>query len=81
MTGSETAPYQPQAVDMMTIDNLPNELPRDASKAFGQQFMEHILPELLKPESKVIERATVAKDGQLGTHFQYLHGYVSGVNH
>lgn len=79
-TGSETAPYQPHAVDMMTIDNLPNELPRDASKAFGQQFMDHILPELLKPDSKVIERATVAAGGKLGPHFQYLKGYVEGVS-
>ena len=79
-TGQETAPYQPHTVDMMTIDNLPNELPRDASKAFGQQFMEHILPELLKPESKVITRATVAANGQLGPHFQYLRGYVEGTN-
>lgn len=77
-TQTETAPYQPHTVDMMTIDNLPNELPRDASKAFGKQFIEHILPELLQAESQVIERATVAVDGQLGPHFQYLKGYVEG---
>ncbi|MEQ8704271.1 MAG: NAD(P)-dependent oxidoreductase [Phaeodactylibacter sp.] len=77
--GAESEPYQPDTVDMMTIDNLPNELPRDASKAFGQQFVEHILPELLKPHSKVIERATVAANGQLGPHFKYLKGYVEGV--
>lgn len=77
-TQVETAPYQPHTVDMMTIDNLPSELPRDASKAFGKQFIEHILPELLQAESKVIERATVAVDGQLGPHFQYLKGYVEG---
>lgn len=78
-TGLETLAYQSEAIDMMTIDNLPNELPRDASKAFGQQFMEHILSELLKPESKVIERATVAVGGKLGPHFQYLRDYVSVV--
>ena len=61
---------------MMTVDNLPNELPRDASKAFGKQFIESILPELLKESSKIIERATVAVDGKLGPHFQYLRGYV-----
>jgi alanine dehydrogenase len=75
VTGAETAPYQAHAIDMMTVDNLPNELPRDASKAFGKQFIEHILPELLKDSSKVIERATVAVDGKLGPHFQYLSAY------
>lgn len=78
-TGEETEPYQPHSVDMMTIDNLPNELPRDASKAFGQQFIEFILPELLKPNSKIIERATVAADSKLGLHFQYLKEYVEGA--
>ncbi len=80
VTEAETAPYQPHAVDMMAVDNLPNELPRDASKAFGQQFMHFILPELLKPSSKIIERATIATQGRLGPHFQYLRGYVEGVN-
>jgi len=74
-TGAETAPYQPHVIDMMTVDNLPNELPRDASKAFGEQFIAYILPELLKSNSKIIERATVAKGGQLGPHFQYLSRY------
>ncbi len=75
VTGGETAAHQPQAIDMMTVDNLPNELPRDASKAFGKQFIEHILPELLKEHSPVIERATIAENGQLGPHFQYLKAY------
>jgi saccharopine dehydrogenase (NAD+, L-lysine-forming) len=74
-TQKEIAPYQPQGIDMMTIDNLPNELPRDASKAFGEQFINYILPELLKEDSEVIERATVAANRQLGKHFQYLAAY------
>ncbi len=59
----------------MAIDNLPSEMPRDASRAFGDMFISHILPELLLPGSKVVERATVAVDGQLGPHFQYLQEY------
>ncbi len=78
-TETETAPFQKSSIDMMTIDNLPNELPRDASLAFGEQFIQHILPELVKEEnSSVIERATVAIDGHLGTHFKYLTDYVNG---
>lgn len=75
---AETEALQSNVVDMMTIDNLPNELPRDASQSFGNQFVEHILPELLKEESDVLERATVTTNGQLGKHFQYLESYVKG---
>ena len=76
---SEVSPFQPGVVDMMTIDNLPNELPRDASTAFGDQFITSILPELLqKDQSEVINRATVAKNGQLGDYFTYLKNYASG---
>lgn len=74
-TGREVPPHQTGVIDMMTIDNLPNELPRDASEAFGEQFMRHILPELLLPESAMLTRATVAQAGQLGPHFQYLSDY------
>lgn len=75
-TGFEIPPFQPGGIDVMAIDNLPSEMPRDASRAFGEQFMYHVLPELLRSNSKVIERATVAADGELGAHFQYLRGYV-----
>ena len=74
-TGSEIQPYCSQGIDMMTIDNLPNELPRDASTSFGEQFVKYILPELLKEKSELMERATIAKSGVLGKHFQYLADY------
>ncbi len=71
-TGQKAAPHQKGIIDMMTIDNLPNELPRDASKAFGEMFTEHVLPELMKPESKLIERAMMTQNGKLGPHYKYL---------
>ncbi len=79
-TERETAPFRENAIDMMTIDNLPNELPRDASEAFGQQFIEHILEELFKEKSRILERATVAENGALGKHFDYLKQYVEKTN-
>lgn len=77
-TNSEVPPYQPEYFDVMAVDNLPSELPRDASQAFGQQFMEHVFPELLKPHSPMLERATIALDGHLGPYFTYLQDYVEG---
>jgi saccharopine dehydrogenase (NAD+, L-lysine forming) len=77
VTNREIQPFQSHGIDIMAIDNLPSELPRDASTAFGKQFVEHILPELFKEKSEMIEKATIAKDGQLTKHFQYLEDYVA----
>ncbi|HFA48426.1 MAG TPA: alanine dehydrogenase [Bacteroidetes bacterium] len=79
-TGEEIAAFSENGIDVMSIDNLPNELPRDASTSFGQQFTEHILPELLKEKSELLERATLAADGKLGKHFTYLEDYVGMAN-
>ncbi|MCH2044106.1 MAG: NAD(P)-dependent oxidoreductase [Saprospiraceae bacterium] len=76
---SATDAYQAHTVDMMTIDNLPNELPKDASESFGEQFIESVLEELLgTKDTGMIERATIADKGQLGKHFDYLHNYAFG---
>jgi saccharopine dehydrogenase (NAD+, L-lysine forming) len=79
-THQEVAPFAQNAVTMMTIDNLPNELPRDASSFFGEQFINHILPEILLEEySDVLLRGTVAMDGKLRPEFAYLQDYVDGI--
>ena len=76
MSGDKAEPFADQVIDMMTVDNLPNELPRDASLSFGQQFLDTIAGELMNPQgSAILERATVAHDGQLGKHFSYLAEY------
>lgn len=75
---SETDAFQENVVDMMTIDNLPNELPRDASEAFGDMFIEHVLPELQKPQSEMLTKATIATNKDLGMHFEYLRDYLEG---
>ena len=76
----EVAPHGNGVIDMMTIDNLPNELPRDASQSFGDMFIEHVLPELTKDMSELLDRATIAKSGKLTSYFEYLKGYVEGSN-
>ncbi len=76
-TGQECAPYNPDAVDVMAIDNLPSELPRDASDFFGKQLMDNVLPELLHDEdSVVIARAAIAENGHLTDYYAYLSDYV-----
>ncbi|HET7117744.1 MAG TPA: NAD(P)-dependent oxidoreductase, partial [Hanamia sp.] len=46
ITGARTKPYLRDSVDIMAVGNLPNELPRDASKYFGEQLMKFILDDL-----------------------------------
>lgn len=75
---TEVASFRSDAIDMMTVDNLPNELPRDASEAFGEMFMEYIIPELLKEESEMLTKATIATNKNLGPHFEYLSDYLEG---
>lgn len=66
-------------VTVMAIDNLPCELPRNASEEFGRDLIDRILKPLLVADTEhVIERATIARNGQLTTHFEYLSDYVTG---
>lgn len=77
-TGQETPPYLPGSVDVMSIDNLPSELPRDASAFFGRQLLEKILPELLHGRaSDAIRRGMIAENGNLTPEFRYLIDYVA----
>ncbi|AXY74017.1 alanine dehydrogenase [Paraflavitalea soli] len=76
VTLQKTAPYLPGSIDVMAVGNLPNELPRDASRYFGEQLIKYILEDLLRNQgSQVIQRATMLDKGKLTTHFDYLHDY------
>ena len=72
------APFQSASIDVMAVDNLPNELPRDASESFGHQFITEVLPELMKEKSDFIDRASIAKNGDLTEPYEYLRDYVEG---
>lgn len=75
----KTPPCQQGSVDVMAVGNLPNELPRDASKYFGEQLLKYVLQDLVKGGSDVIERATIVKSGKLTPRFAYLHDYAQGL--
>lgn len=66
-------------ITMMAIDNLPCELPRDASESFGNELLNNVLPELLgNDENQIIKKATIAENGQLNEDYAYLKAYVDG---
>ena len=77
LSGMKTAPYLETSVDIMAVGNLPNELPRDASRYFGEQMIKYVLDDIRKGGSAAIERATILKDGQLTASFQYLADYAA----
>lgn len=74
-------PYLSDTLDMMCVGNLPNELPRDASRYFGEQIVKYVLDDLVKEtasqDDAIIERATIVKGGKLTTPFEYLKDYAS----
>ncbi len=74
-TLQKTAPYQQGSVDLMAVGNLPNELPRDASRYFGEQLIKFVLEDLVKGGSAIIERATMVKKGKLTEEYAYLREY------
>ncbi|MBL0341898.1 MAG: alanine dehydrogenase [Bacteroidetes bacterium] len=73
-------PFNPGTITVMAIDNLPCELPRDASEGFGKHLVERVMPEILNgDENGLIERATICKNGKLMPRFEYLKDYASVV--
>ena len=74
----EPAYSRPTNLTVMAVDNLPCELPRNASRDFGRQLIDKVLPHLLGPDAEgVIARATIARGGQLTERYQYLADYVA----
>jgi alanine dehydrogenase len=75
----KTAPYLPGSIDVMAVGNLPNELPRDASRYFGEQLIKYVLEDLVKNNrSAVIERASMVKEGAITPRYSYLADYAAG---
>jgi alanine dehydrogenase len=74
---AKTPPYESNSIDIMAVSNLPNELPRDASRYFGEQLIKYVWNDLLNGGNKIIQRATIASGGKLTEHFSYLQDYVA----
>ena len=74
----EEAFSNPDNISVMSIDNLPGELPRDASGDFGKQLIEHALHDLFTDNgSPMIQRATIISGGSLGPQYRYLTEWVT----
>ncbi len=69
--------FHPAAIVVMSVDNLPCELPKDASEGFGEMFMEHVIPAFFNGDKDgILERAKMTEKGNLTPRFSYLQDYV-----
>ena len=79
-TSAEEPPFSSSKnITVMAVDNLPCELPRNASIDFGRQLLAHVMPVLINGDTQgVLERATIARNGALTERYQYLREYAMG---
>lgn len=79
LSETETPPFDLRSITVMAVDNLPGELPRDASVDFGGMLSESVIPALLggDPEG-MIKHATIVQAGELTDSYNYLEAYLRG---
>jgi alanine dehydrogenase len=71
--------FHPAAIVVMAVDNLPCELPKDASEGFGEMFIEHVIPAFFNGDKDgILQRAKMTEKGKLTPRFSYLQDYVDG---
>ncbi len=78
-TEIETTLDAPNSISVMAVDNLPCELPKDASQGFGEMFLEHVMPAFFNGDKdSILHRAQITTgDGQLTERFAFLQDYVN----
>lgn len=76
--GKEDDPFDEKNVTVMAVDNLPGELPRDASSEFAERLVDAVFPSFLNDRDGVIERATIVREGGLTRNFSYLEDFLAG---
>jgi alanine dehydrogenase len=77
---NKEVPYtHPGSIIVMSVDNLPCELPKDASEGFGEMFMKHVIPAFFNGDKDgILARAKITEKGKLTPRFAYLQDYVDG---
>lgn len=78
-TESEVDFMQKGAIGVMAVDNLPCELPKDASLDFGNELITQVFPALFQNDpDRIIARASETNlQGELTEEFSYLSSYIA----
>ena len=67
------------SIVVMAVDNLPCELPKDASEGFGEMFLQNVIPAFFNDDKDgVLARAKMTENGKLTERFSYLQDFVDG---
>ena len=78
ITFEKTRPYLKNSIDVVAVGNLPNELPRDASRYFGEQLIKYVFTDLFSgEETRLINAATIIKKGKLNEGYEYMKEYAA----
>lgn len=78
-TESEVDFKEPGAITVMAVDNLPCELPKNASEGFGEMFLKNVIPAFFNEDKDgILARAKMTENGKLTKRFSYLQDYVDG---
>lgn len=78
-TESEVDYKDKEAIVVMAVDNLPCELPKDASEGFGELFLNNVVPAFFNNDKDgILQRAKMTEKGRLTKRFSYLQDYVDG---
>jgi len=64
-------------IAVMAVDNLPSELPLEASEEFGSSVISEVLPSLINKDDGRINRATTASNGKFFKNFAYLNDFIN----
>ena len=76
-SGEEVDFRNEKAIAVMAVDNLPCELPKDASEGFGEMFTQHVLPAFFNGDQDgILDRARMTRNGKLTPRFSYLRDFV-----
>ncbi len=68
------------AITVMAVDNLPCELPDNASRGFGFMFLKDVIPAFFNGDKDgVLARAKMTENGKLTEKYAYLQAYVDGL--
>lgn len=67
------------SIGVAAVDNLPCELPKDASEDFGNELIKNVIPHFFSGDKEgVLDRASeTTLDGKLTPKFAYLKDYVN----
>ena len=75
----EPAFVSPKNITVQAVDNLPNELPKDASQNFGRNLIDKVFPSLFENDNEgIIKRASITRNGKLTERFAYLVDFAEG---